>query len=130
MNYIQEKIQILKNKTKILKREVGALYLAYKRKDVPWYAKIFALIVVGYAMSPIDLIPDFIPVLGYLDDLILIPLGIAIAVKLIPQEVMMECREEADKLFQDKKLNSWLSGGIILGIWVIIFIFAVKGLIK
>jgi hypothetical protein len=80
--------------------------------------------------EPIDLIPDFIPVLVYLDDLILIPLGIAIAVKLIPQRVMMECREEADKLFRDKKLNSWLSGCIILGIWVVIIIFVVKGLIK
>jgi len=106
------------------------LYIAYKRDDVPWYAKIVALIVVGYAMSPIDLIPDFIPVLGYLDDLILIPLGVAIAVKLIPKRVMMECREEADKLFQDKKLNSWISGGIILGIWVIIFVVLFNGIIK
>lgn len=130
MGYIKERIKKLKNKANVLKREVGALYLAYKRKDVPWHAKIFALIVVGYAMSPIDLIPDFIPVLGYLDDLILIPLGIAIAVKLIPEKIMQECRDEAEKLFKDKKLNSWIAGGIILLIWVIIFVFVLKRFIK
>ena len=75
-----------------LKAEVYALYLAYKDPRVPWYARIFAACVVGYAFSPIDLIPDPVPVLGYLDDLILIPLGVALAIRMIPEDVLAECR--------------------------------------
>ena len=78
-----------------LKTEVYALYLAYKDPRVSWLARIFAAIVIGYALSPIDLIPDPIPVLGYLDDLILIPVGIWIALKMIPAEVMAESRARA-----------------------------------
>ena len=75
-----------------LKRETYALYLAYRDPRVPWYAKVLAVCVVAYAFSPIDLIPDFIPVLGYLDDLVFVPLGISLALRLIPPEVMAECR--------------------------------------
>ena len=78
-----------------LKLETYALYLAYRDPRVPWYAKVFTLLVVAYALSPIDLIPDFIPVLGYLDDLLLVPLSIYIALKMIPGRVMQECREKA-----------------------------------
>ncbi len=78
-----------------LKRETYALYLAYRHPGVPWYAKAFSACVVAYAFSPIDLIPDFIPILGYLDDLILIPLGIALAMHMIPPEIMQDCRDEA-----------------------------------
>ena len=85
----------LKNKARQLKTEVYAIYLAYKDPRVPWYARILAVCVVGYAFSPIDLIPDPIPILGYLDDLILVPLGIALALKMIPKEVMAEYREQA-----------------------------------
>src|SRR3712207_8180607 len=77
-----------------LKSETYALYLAYRDPRVPLYAKLFAALVVGYAFSPIDLIPDPIPVLGYLDDLILVPLGIALAVRMIPPGVLDECRTE------------------------------------
>ena len=77
------------------KQEAHALLLAYRDPRTPWYAKLAALLVVLYALSPIDLIPDFIPVLGYLDDLILIPLGVAIACRLIPREVMDSCRRRA-----------------------------------
>ena len=77
-----------------LKVEVYALYLAYKDPRVPWYARAFAAVVVGYAFSPIDLIPDPIPVLGYLDDLI-IPLGVALAIRMVPPQILAECREEA-----------------------------------
>jgi uncharacterized membrane protein YkvA (DUF1232 family) len=77
------------------KIQVYALYLAYRDPRTPWYAKAFTTLVVGYAFSPIDLIPDFIPVLGYLDDLILLPLGVTIALRLIPTEVMGECQERA-----------------------------------
>lgn len=126
MNFIKSSIEYGKKKSKELKQEVGALYLAYKRKDVPWYAKVFVLIVVGYAMSPIDLIPDFIPILGYLDDLILIPLGITIALKLIPKEIMTECRNEAEKALKSKKQNSWIAGAVIVSIWIIMLLLIFK----
>jgi uncharacterized membrane protein YkvA (DUF1232 family) len=85
----------LKHWARTLKRDVHALYLAARDPRVPWFAKAIAILVAGYALSPIDLIPDFIPVLGYLDDLILVPLGIWLAVHLIPPEVMAEHRASA-----------------------------------
>lgn len=88
----------LKAKAKSLKKELKVIYLAYKRPDVPWYAKLVAGLVVGYALSPIDLIPDFVPVLGYLDDIILIPLGISLVIKLIPKNILDECRVQADEV--------------------------------
>jgi uncharacterized membrane protein YkvA (DUF1232 family) len=88
-------LERLKHKARLLKTEVYAIYLAYKDPRVPFYARILAIIVVGYVLSPIDLIPDFIPILGYLDDLILVPLGIVLVLKMIPKEVMDEYREKA-----------------------------------
>ena len=88
-------IERWKRWVKQLKVETYTLYLAYKDPRVPWYAKVFTACVVGYALSPIDLIPDFIPVLGYLDDLILVPLGVTLAVKMIPKPVLDQCRERA-----------------------------------
>ena len=84
-----------KARARALKRDTYALYLACRDPRVPWYAKALAAAVVAYALSPIDLIPDFIPVLGYLDDLLLVPLGLALALRLIPAPVMAECRREA-----------------------------------
>ena len=110
----------LKAKMRVLKNEVLALFLAYKRPDVVWYAKLVAIIVVGYALSPIDLIPDFIPILGYLDDLILLPLGIAIAIKLIPKDIMDECREQAKDIFKDGKPQNLIAAVIIIIIWLVI----------
>jgi uncharacterized membrane protein YkvA (DUF1232 family) len=78
-----------------LKTETYAIYLAIKNPKMPWYAKGLAVCVLAYALSPIDLIPDFIPILGVLDDLILVPLGISIVIKMIPLEVLAECREKA-----------------------------------
>ncbi|MBR0896621.1 DUF1232 domain-containing protein [Bradyrhizobium tropiciagri] len=83
-----------------LKRDSVALYLASRDPRVPWYAKALAIAIAAYALSPIDLIPDFIPVLGYLDDLILLPLGIWLALSLIPDEVMAECRTRAAAVLQ------------------------------
>jgi uncharacterized membrane protein YkvA (DUF1232 family) len=85
----------LKSWARLVKRDVHALYLAARDPRVPWYAKALAAVVAGYALSPIDLIPDFIPVLGYLDDVILVPLGILLVVRLIPPEIMAEHRELA-----------------------------------
>jgi uncharacterized membrane protein YkvA (DUF1232 family) len=99
-----------------LKRETYALYLAYRHPGVPWYAKFFAAVVVAYAFSPIDLIPDFIPVLGYLDDLLLVPAGIALALKMIPPDVMTACRAQA--LEAEGRPVNWLAAAIIVAIWV------------
>jgi uncharacterized membrane protein YkvA (DUF1232 family) len=85
----------LKTRAKALKREIHALYLAARDPRTPWYAKVMIGCVVAYALSPIDLIPDFIPVLGYLDDLLLLPLGIYLALKLIPAEVLTDARRRA-----------------------------------
>lgn len=78
-----------------IKRDVHAIYLAARDPRVPWYAKLLALCVAAYALSPIDLIPDFVPVLGYLDDLIIVPLGILLVVRMIPEEIMAEHRASA-----------------------------------
>lgn len=88
-------IERMKEKTSELKKQVFTLYLTYKKKETPLIAKVFTAIVVAYALSPIDLIPDFIPVLGYLDDLILIPMGVTIALKLVPAEIMEECKKRS-----------------------------------
>lgn len=114
----------LKSKTKVLKSEVFALYIAYRDSRTPWYAKAFAAFVVAYAFSPIDLIPDFIPILGYLDDLILIPLGIRLAINLIPEDVMEESRIKAKELEKSKPV-SWLGAFFVVLVWV----FVIGGLI-
>ena len=92
---IKSTIEKWKQYARELKDETYALYLAYRHPDTPWLAKAFAGLVIAYASSPIDLVPDFIPILGYLDDLVLVPLGIAIALKMIPDAVMVECRRQA-----------------------------------
>ncbi len=95
--------QQLKQQARVLKNELRALYLAYQDPRVPWYAKLAVACIVAYALSPIDLIPDPIPVLGYLDDLILVPLGIQLALRMIPPEVMAECRMQAQTNAADGK---------------------------
>src|SRR4030043_351557 len=101
-----------------LKTEVYALYLAYKDPRTPWYARIFAAGMVAYAFSPIDLIPDFIPVLGYLDDLVLIPLGVFLAMKMIPAEVMSESRQQAREVMTQGKPVNKVAAAIIVLIWI------------
>ncbi len=98
-----------KRRARQLKREVYALYLAYRDPRVPWYARVFAACVVGYAFSPIDLIPDPIPILGYLDDLILVPIGITLARRMIPPGVMAECREQARAALAEGKPTNWIA---------------------
>src|SRR6266487_1279864 len=106
----------LKNWSRIIKRDVHALFLAGRDPRVPWYAKALAVAVAGYALSPIDLIPDFIPVLGYLDDLIIVPFGILLVVRLIPSEIMAEHRELAEAA-QERPV-SLTAGIVIVCIWV------------
>lgn len=108
----------LKQRARHLKAEIYALYLAYRDPRVPWYARVFVACVVGYALSPIDLIPDFVPVLGYLDDLIVLPLGLSIALRLIPAEVMAECRAQARERLASGKPRNWLAAAVIVAIWL------------
>jgi uncharacterized membrane protein YkvA (DUF1232 family) len=103
-----------------LKREVYALYLAAKDPRVPWYARVLAVCVVGYALSPIDLIPDVIPILGHLDDLVLIPLGVAALIKLIPPSVLGECREQAQAVLAEVKPTNWVAGSVIVLLWLLL----------
>ena len=108
----------LKDRAKRLKTDVPAVFLALKEKRTPWYAKILAAIVVVYALSPIDLIPDFIPVLGYLDDLIILPALIALCVKCIPAEVFEDCRNRATHLWGSGKPVKWYYAIPFALIWV------------
>jgi uncharacterized membrane protein YkvA (DUF1232 family) len=111
-------IRSWKTKSKQLRSEVYALYLASKHPRTPWYAKAFAVLIIGYALSPIDLIPDFIPVVGYLDDLIIVPAGIALLIKMIPEEVLEECREKARFQSMSKKRRNWIAATVIVLIWL------------
>lgn len=108
----------LKRWARRLKTELYALYLAYKDPRVPWYARLFAAIVVGYAFSPIDLIPDPIPVLGYLDDLVLIPLGIALAIRMIPSGVLAECREKVRETSAEGKPVNRVAAVVVVAVWL------------
>lgn len=109
----------LKQRARALKHETIALYFAFRDARTPWYAKILAALVLAYAFSPIDLIPDFIPVLGYLDDLIIVPAGIALTLKLIPPEVMDEARLTASAKNPERSVG-WIGAGIIILIWLLI----------
>ena len=108
-----------KQRARWLATEVYALSLAYKDPRVPWYAKAVAMVVVWYAFSPIDLIPDFIPVLGYVDDLVVIPLGIFLALRLIPKEVLSECRAKAQASADRGRPRARLAAGIIVTMWLL-----------
>ena len=112
-------ISSLKQKAGLLKSETYTLYLAYRDPRVPWYAKVFMAAIVGYALSPIDLIPDFIPVLGYVDDLIIVPAGVFLALKMIPREVLEECRQKAKSEPVSSKAK-WVAALIIISVWVLV----------
>lgn len=111
-------VSSLKVRAKNLKRDVHALYLAYKDPRVPLRAKLLIIVLIGYAASPIDLIPDFIPVLGYLDDLILLPLGVSVAIKMIPKDVLSECMEKASTPRDEGQRRNWLAAFIIILLWL------------
>ena len=111
-------LEAWKARARCLKAETYALYLAYRDPRVPWTARVVAACVVAYAFSPIDLIPDFIPILGYLDDLVLVPLGIALALKMIPAGVMAECRARARAEMGAGKPINWAAAAVIIAIWL------------
>jgi uncharacterized membrane protein YkvA (DUF1232 family) len=124
MSHIKERLKARKSVVKRLKSETHALSLAYKDPRVPWYAKLLGALVVAYALSPIDLIPDFIPVLGYVDDLVLVPAGIALAIKMIPKEVMDDLRQKARENLRSEKPH-WVAAAVIVLIWLLIIAWIV-----
>ena len=119
----------LKERAKKLKTDIPAVFLALKDKRTPWYAKIIAAAVVVYALSPIDLIPDFIPVLGYLDDLIILPALIAWCVKCIPNDVFEDCRNRAAELWGDGKPEKWYYAIPFVLIWAAVIALVVIALL-
>ena len=112
-------MQRLKIWARALKRDVMTLWFALKHPDTPWYARAFAAVITAYALSPIDLIPDFIPILGYLDDLIIVPIGIWLLLKIVPEHVLTDSRAESDRWFLERteKPHSYVGLAIILGLW-------------
>jgi uncharacterized membrane protein YkvA (DUF1232 family) len=121
----------LRNWARAIKRDVVALYFAVRDPRVSWWAKAFGVVVVGYALSPIDLIPDFIPVLGYLDDVILVPLGVLLVVKMIPAEVMAEHRARAAAL--EGRPVSRVAAAVIVAIWALalgLFVWIALGYLR
>jgi uncharacterized membrane protein YkvA (DUF1232 family) len=111
-----------------LKQQLRALYLATRHPRTPWYAKALAIVVVGYAFSPIDLIPDPIPILGYLDDVILLPLGIWLTVRLIPEDVWQECVVEAEAWTSAARPSSRIAVGVIVLLWIAAFFLVARAL--
>ena len=118
----------LKSRAKQLKTDIPAVFLALKHKKTPVIAKVLAGVTVAYALSPIDLIPDFIPVLGLLDDVILLPLLITLIIKLLPADVFEECRKEAANLWKNGKPKKWYFALPIIFIWLLIVFFIVKAI--
>ncbi len=120
----------LKERAKQLKTDIPAVFLALKKRETPWTAKLLAAVTVGYALSPIDLIPDFIPVLGYLDDLIILPALVALTVKLIPADVMAACRAEAEGMWSGGKPKRWYYAVPIVLVWLLVVWLIVRVILK
>lgn len=125
-NFRRENSMGLKQRAKQLKKDIPAVFLAMKRKDTPVIAKILGAVTVSYALSPIDLIPDFIPVLGYLDDLILLPALAALTVKFIPKDIFEQCRRESENMWENGKPKKWYYAVPIVFIWLLIIWLIVK----
>jgi len=110
----------LKERAKKLKTDIPAIFLALKDKETPMVAKVFAGITVAYALSPIDLVPDVIPVLGYLDDVLLLPMFVALTIKFIPKDVLERSRKQSESIWKDGKPKKWYYAIPIIFIWIII----------
>jgi len=119
------RVEAWKRRARQLKSETYALYLAYRDPRTPWYGRLCAALVVGYAFSPIDLIPDFVPILGYVDDLILVPLGIVLALKMIPPQVLLESREKAKAVVAEGKPVGRTAALLIVLAWLLLAAMAV-----
>ena len=120
----------LKERAKKLKTDIPAVFIALKKKETPLAAKIIAGITIGYALSPIDIIPDFIPVLGLLDDLIILPALIAITIKLIPEDTFEKCRTESENSWENGKPRKWYYAVPIIIFWLIIILLIARTFLK
>ena len=116
--FFMSAISKLKARAAELKKELVAIYLAAKHRETPWYAKVLIAAIIAYAMSPIDLVPDFIPVLGLLDDLLLLPLGIALVLRMVPDHVMAECRARASERLPARTKAGAIAAGLIVLLWL------------
>jgi uncharacterized membrane protein YkvA (DUF1232 family) len=114
-----------KRRARQLSAQTYALYLAYRHPRTPWYAKVFAALVVGYVFSPIDPIPDFIPGVGLLDEMVVVPIGVLIAAKMIPQQVMEECQEKAREVAEGEKPVSRMAAVVVVAVWLVCVALAV-----
>ena len=114
-----------KQRARELSAQTYALYLAYRDPRTPWYAKVFAALIVGYVFSPIDPIPDFIPGVGLLDEMVVVPIGVLLAAKMIPREVMDECREKAREVAEGEKPVSRVAAVVVVAVWLLCVALAV-----
>lgn len=112
-------LEAWKRRARQLTAQTYALYLAYRHPRTPWYAKVFAALVVGYVFSPIDPIPDFIPGVGLLDEMVVVPIGVLIAAKMIPTEVFGECREKAREVADGEKPVSRVAAVVVVAVWLL-----------
>jgi uncharacterized membrane protein YkvA (DUF1232 family) len=115
-----------KRRARQLSVQTYTLYLAYRHPRTPWYAKVFAALVVGYVFSPIDPIPDFIPGVGLLDEMVVVPIGVLIAVKMIPRQVMEECQEKAREVAEGEKPVSRGAAVVVVAAWLLCVALAVR----
>ena len=115
-----------KERAQRLKSDIPAVFIALKDKETPWYAKLLATITVGYALSPIDLIPDFIPVLGYLDDIIVLPALVALTIRLIPEKIWEKSRQQSKNMWTNGKPKRWYYAIPIVVIWLLIICLIIK----
>jgi len=120
----------LKRRSQALKGETLALLIASRDPRLPWYVKIFLGLLLAYSFSPIDLIPDFVPVLGYLDDLIIVPLGISLALRMIPAEVMADARRLSDQMLRQGKPISRVGAGMVVVIWLVVLAAVVWSVVR
>lgn len=116
----------LKEQAKKLKKDIPTIFLVLKDKDTPMIAKVFAGITVAYALSPVDFIPDFIPVLGYLDDIVLLPLLIALTIRFIPKDIFERDRQLAEGIWENEKPKKWYYAIPIVLIWIVILVLIMK----
>ncbi len=120
----------LKERANQAKNKIAQLYLSVKSKDTPWYAKVLGSIAIAYALSPIDLIPDFIPIIGYLDDLIILPILVFFTIKLIPKDVWNSFEEEAKTLWQNGKPKKWGFAIFVMVVWSLLIAYILYVIIK
>ena len=120
----------LRERAANLKRDIPAVFLALKSQKTPIFAKILAAVTVAYALSPIDLIPDFIPVLGYLDDVLLLPVLVALTLRLIPKEVLTECRIKAQDMWQGGRPKKWYYALPVLIFWCLVLLAILRGFLR